>query len=232
MAKFDYKRPGEEKTLEGGGGGGGYSSKNDMRKLAGMAAAEAAGLGYLYKRKKDFEAGVDKLAADRKYEKSKNYGNEGRGKKVPDTTGTSEEGMEKNIPRRQASKLSAPQFGNTETQYNRDAQIEADRRNLGQAGYDEAGELIKPAVQLPTRPGQSTSGKPTYSKDQYGNITENETGKVSRTIFSAGQEGNADRSEMKRGGQVKKMASGGKVSSASSRGDGIAQRGKTKGRMC
>jgi hypothetical protein len=30
----------------------------------------------------------------------------------------------------------------------------------------------------------------------------------------------------------KKMASGGKVSSASSRGDGIAQRGKTKGRMC
>ena len=37
---------------------------------------------------------------------------------------------------------------------------------------------------------------------------------------------------MKKGGAVKKMASGGKVSSASSRGDGIAQRGKTKGRMC
>jgi hypothetical protein len=30
----------------------------------------------------------------------------------------------------------------------------------------------------------------------------------------------------------KKMATGGKVSSASSRGDGIAQRGKTRGRMC
>ena len=37
---------------------------------------------------------------------------------------------------------------------------------------------------------------------------------------------------MKRGGAVKKMASGGKVSSASSRGDGIAQRGKTRGKMC
>jgi hypothetical protein len=37
---------------------------------------------------------------------------------------------------------------------------------------------------------------------------------------------------MKKGGAVKKMASGGKTSSASSRGDGIAQRGKTKGRMC
>ena len=35
----------------------------------------------------------------------------------------------------------------------------------------------------------------------------------------------------KAGGSVK-MASGGKTSSASSRGDGIAQRGKTKGRMC
>jgi len=34
---------------------------------------------------------------------------------------------------------------------------------------------------------------------------------------------------MKKGGAVKKMASGG---SASSRGDGIAQRGKTKGRIC
>jgi FKBP-type peptidyl-prolyl cis-trans isomerase len=34
----------------------------------------------------------------------------------------------------------------------------------------------------------------------------------------------------KQGGQVKKMASGGKVS-ASSRGDGIAMRGKTRGMM-
>jgi hypothetical protein len=37
--------------------------------------------------------------------------------------------------------------------------------------------------------------------------------------------------DFKRGGKVKKYASGGSVSSASSRGDGIAQRGKTKGRM-
>ena len=35
----------------------------------------------------------------------------------------------------------------------------------------------------------------------------------------------------KRGGAVKKMASGGSVS-ASRRGDGIAQRGKTRGKMC
>ena len=36
---------------------------------------------------------------------------------------------------------------------------------------------------------------------------------------------------MRKGGKVKKMAKGGKVGSASKRGDGCAQRGKTKGRM-
>jgi len=38
--------------------------------------------------------------------------------------------------------------------------------------------------------------------------------------------------KMKKGGTVKKMSSGGKVSSASKRADGIAMRGKTKGKMC
>jgi len=37
---------------------------------------------------------------------------------------------------------------------------------------------------------------------------------------------------MKHGGKVKKMASGGSVSSASKRADGIASRGKTRGKMC
>jgi hypothetical protein len=36
---------------------------------------------------------------------------------------------------------------------------------------------------------------------------------------------------MKDGGKVKKMKKGGSVSSASKRADGIAQRGRTKGRM-
>jgi hypothetical protein len=43
------------------------------------------------------------------------------------------------------------------------------------------------------------------------------------------REVDAEREGMKKGGKVKKMASGGSVSS---RADGIAQRGKTKGRMC
>ena len=44
--------------------------------------------------------------------------------------------------------------------------------------------------------------------------------------FDSSELGGADKST------VKKYAKGGSVSSASSRGDGIAQRGKTKGRMC
>jgi hypothetical protein len=39
-------------------------------------------------------------------------------------------------------------------------------------------------------------------------------------------------SNMRKGGRVKKMAKGGSVSSASSRADGIAERGKTRGKFC
>jgi len=41
----------------------------------------------------------------------------------------------------------------------------------------------------------------------------------------------AARPGMKKGGSTKKMAKGGKASSASKRGDGCAMRGKTKGKM-
>jgi len=34
MAKFDYKRPGDEQTLEGGGSGGGYSSASNKKGLS------------------------------------------------------------------------------------------------------------------------------------------------------------------------------------------------------
>ena len=46
------------------------------------------------------------------------------------------------------------------------------------------------------------------------------------------EELNAGASAMKKGGKVKKMSSGGSVSSASKRADGIATKGKTRGKMC
>ena len=91
-----------------------------------------------------------------------------------------------------------------------------------------------PAI-VPTPAAAPAAQKFTYTKDQYGNIVRSD-GKVSSTIFSAGQQGNAARNGMKRGGVVK-MASGGLASSkmskpsGASRGDGIAQRGRTRGTL-
>jgi hypothetical protein len=39
MGRFDYKRPGDEQTLEGGGGGGGYSSATKSKGLSINAQA-------------------------------------------------------------------------------------------------------------------------------------------------------------------------------------------------
>jgi hypothetical protein len=64
-----------------------------------------------------------------------------------------------------------------------------------------------------------------YTMDEF----EKMTPKIGRESLKLGRE--PAKLGMKKGGSVKKMASGGKVSSASSRGDGCAQRGKTKGRM-
>jgi len=64
-----------------------------------------------------------------------------------------------------------------------------------------------------------------YTMDEF----ERMTPKLSREMLKLGRE--PAKLSMKKGGSVKKMASGGKVSSASKRGDGCAIRGKTKGRM-
>jgi hypothetical protein len=64
----------------------------------------------------------------------------------------------------------------------------------------------------------------------YERPSKNEKSKLNDILNAAAAE--AAENPMKKGGSVKKMASGGKVVSASKRADGIAKRGKTKGRMC
>jgi hypothetical protein len=64
-----------------------------------------------------------------------------------------------------------------------------------------------------------------YTMDEF----EKMTPKLGREALKLGREN--PKLGMKKGGAVKKMASGGKVSSASKRADGCAVRGKTKGRM-
>lgn len=102
---------------------------------------------------------------------------------------------------------------------------------------------------MPTRPGQSTSGmvkrpvaaagaaplssgrKPSVSQAAMNTAKSQEIVDRMRTRTKPYMKDEAG-NDMKRGGAVKKMASGGSVSSASSRADGIAQRGKTRGKMC
>jgi hypothetical protein len=66
----------------------------------------------------------------------------------------------------------------------------------------------------------------------YADATKKEFQKRDSMAQSAYEGQGYDYDAMKKGGRVKKMASGGTTKSASSRGDGIAQRGKTRGKMC
>ena len=72
-----------------------------------------------------------------------------------------------------------------------------------------------------------------YAAPGYGDL-----GQFAGGSGSGGAKPNTDeeltsgKSAMKRGGKVKKMASGGMTSSASKRADGIAVKGKTRGKMC
>jgi hypothetical protein len=73
-----------------------------------------------------------------------------------------------------------------------------------------------------------------YADSAQGDLTEDQMNELrAKSIFNSPNvtSGRGMVSGMKKGGKVKAYANGGSVS-ASSRGDGIAQRGKTKGRMC
>lgn len=110
-----------------------------------------------------------------------------------------------------------------------------------QQGLTRRGESSAP-VRMPARPGQEA---PISSNEGRNKMRPRSTGTVMdqgrgvdlyggsiadiKNMFKGTRRGG---SEYAKGGAVKKMASGGSVSSASKRADGIAQRGKTKGKMC
>ena len=108
--------------------------------------------------------------------------------------------------------------------------------------YDVADpqELVKTA-EIPVRGFDSTLAKRELAKrSEEGEYAAPGYGDLGQFAGGSGgakardEELNAGASAMKRGGKVKKMASGGmtsKVSSASRRADGIATKGKTRGRF-
>jgi hypothetical protein len=97
-------------------------------------------------------------------------------------------------------------------------------------------ERVEPEAVIPGPrmvAGLLKSGAKFLGKDKLREYTMDEfermTPKLGREALKLGREN--PKLGMKKGGAVKKMASGGKVSSASKRADGCAIRGKTKGRM-
>ena len=109
--------------------------------------------------------------------------------------------------------------------------------------YDvaDARELAKTA-EIPVRGFDSTLAKRELAKrSEEGEFAAPGYGDLGQFAGGSGgskpvtdEELTSGRSAMKRGGKVKKMASGGmtsKVSSASKRADGIAVKGKTRGKM-
>ena len=71
-----------------------------------------------------------------------------------------------------------------------------------------------------------------YAAPGYGDLGQFAGGSGSGGSKPRDEELNAGASAMKRGGKVKKMASGGMTFSASKRADGIAVKGKTRGKIC
>jgi hypothetical protein len=111
-----------------------------------------------------------------------------------------------------------------------------------QQGLKPRGDSAKAPARMPTRPGQEApmysnegrnkprpSGRGTVMEQGRGVDLYGGTINDMKNMFKGTKRGGGN---FAKGGAVKKMASGGSVSSASKRADGIAQRGKTKGKMC
>ena len=105
-------------------------------------------------------------------------------------------------------------------------------------GLDELGQPLQRTAGYVPRDQYTQSGKAMVDKQDatskrdvsMKNYTPRRDANASaRKALSKGA-GDEAGSRLKRGGSVKKMASGGLT--ASRRGDGIAQRGKTRGKMC
>ena len=123
---------------------------------------------------------------------------------------------------------------NTQDRMTMEAQDNANR------GLDELGQPIQRTEGYSPRDQYMQSGKAMVDKQDAmakrdasmkNYAPRRDPNAAAREALSKGQ-GDEAGNPMKRGGSVKKMASGGSTSSASSRGDGIAQRGKTRGKLC
>jgi hypothetical protein len=154
-----------------------------------------------------------------------------KGKEGADTSGMDTGGFEgiKELPRRDTG-MSEKEPG---AAVRPDENYGNEGRRTGPVGVGKAPVRAAPAS-VPSRGSLAGMGykyqlgsHPEYYEDEITKFDRDAADKKFGAI-DTGPKG----STYKKGGAVKKMASGGMASSASKRADGIAQKGKTKGRMC
>jgi hypothetical protein len=115
-----------------------------------------------------------------------------------------------------------------------------DRQNAGakKAGLSVDDYFTSGKAQIDKQDESGTAAKPTSVTTDETKLSLSDRIKLSRERARSGSGQTDTRSvnerfaSLKKGGAVKKMASGGMTSSASKRADGIATKGKTRGRMC
>ena len=220
--------------------------------LAGLAALGALGM-MLSKRKGSAGADVDPESADRANAISRgrtdlvdtgmstpepgerarldeNYGNEGRrtgpvgvgktpsaGRRASAASGPSlvspEEGMRNYVPRRMPA---TPQANST---------TEEGMRNYVPRRTPQANSTTEEGMRNYVSRAPTDTAPDTAQADRVRNL-------ASAFNVPMRQRLSEDGVPYKKGGAVKKMAKGGMASSASKRADGIATKGKTRGKMC
>jgi hypothetical protein len=225
------KRPTDDQLLEGGGGGGGFGGRTTIMPRLNKPAKE----GYQYRSPEQTNAksmtphpledvvGSQRadigrirqgLSAPGKTERGRAMQQEAGGRAITRTAG-------------RAAAMGAAGLGGAELgkriRDRADAEQTNSDANMEPSMDSDSVSSTPPAPMPPPRPRRQSAPTPTGSvrEGPNANIDDDTRARAMASVNG-----------MKKGGMTKKYAKGGSVSSASSRADGAAQRGKTRGKIC
>ena len=227
------KRPTDDQLLEGGGGGGGFGGRTSIMPKLNKPAKE----GYEYRSPEQTNAksmtphpledvvGSQRadigrirqgLSAPGKTERGRTMQQEAGGRAITRTAG-------------RAAAAGAAGLGGAELgkriRDRADAEKMRPDAEMGPSMDSDSVSSAPPAPMPPPRPRP----RPRPMPEPTGSVREGPNANIDDETRARAM---ASVNGMKKGGMTKKYAKGGSVSSASSRADGAAQRGKTRGKIC
>jgi hypothetical protein len=226
MAKNNLKRGLDERELEGGGGGGGFGGRASIMPKLNKPAKE----GFQYRSPKQTNAksalphpkedvvssqraDIDRirkgLSSLGKTERGRAMQQEAGGRAITRTAGRAAAAG--------AAGIGGAELGKRLRDRADEEKMRSDAKMEDSMGSDMGSDMEAPTPRSRPRPRPMSEPTSNIREGRNENI-DDET--RARAMESVG---------MKKGGMTKKYAKGG---SASSRADGIAQRGKTRGKMC